>query len=94
MKCSALRVVTITPTASITNELARHADVYPFAGLLLEGRLERDVEHERRRVSLNELTRNSAHAWHSVNLGQSDWGANPHFVAFGAERRGDSSHHN
>ena len=67
--------------------LSKHADVHRFARLLIARRLQRDVEHERRRVSLNELIRNSTHAWHGVNLGQPDWGPNSHCVAFGAELR-------
>ena len=67
--------------------LSKHADVHRFAKLLIARRLRRDVEHERQRVSLNELIRNSTHAWHGVNLGQPDWGSNSHCVAFGAELR-------
>ena len=67
--------------------LAKHADVHRFARLLIARRLQRDVTNERRRVSLNELIRNSTHAWHGVNLGQPDWGANSHSLAFGAELR-------
>ena len=37
--------------------LARHADVHRFVKLLIARRLMRDVEHERRRVSLNQLLR-------------------------------------
>ena len=35
--------------------LSRHADVHRFVRLLIARRLMRDVEHERRRVSLNQL---------------------------------------
>ncbi len=37
--------------------LAKHADVHRFVKLLIARRLLRDVEHERRRVSLNQLLR-------------------------------------
>ena len=53
--------------------LAKHADVHRFVRLLIARRLMRDVEHERRRVSLNQLLRNAKHAWHGVKLDQPDW---------------------
>ena len=37
--------------------LEKHADVHRFVTLLIARRLLRDVEHERRRVSLNDLLR-------------------------------------
>ncbi len=67
--------------------LSKHADVHRFARLLMARRLLRDVEHERRRMSLSELIRDSKHAWHGVKLGQPDWSPNSHSVAFGAELR-------
>ena len=53
--------------------LARHADVHRFVKLLIARRLMRDVEHERRRMSLNQLLREAKHAWHGVKLNQPDW---------------------
>jgi glycogen operon protein len=44
----------------------------------------RDVEHERRRVSLNELIRNAIKTWHGVKVGQPDWGEHSHSLAFEA----------
>jgi glycogen operon protein len=67
--------------------LSQHADVLRFAKLLIARRLRRDVEHERRRVSLNELIRNSTHAWHGVKLHQPDWSPDSRSVAFGTELR-------
>ena len=67
--------------------LSRHADVHRFAKLLIARRLLRDLEHERRRTSLNELILNSKHAWHGVKLGQPDWNPNSHSLAFDAELR-------
>ena len=46
--------------------LSKHADVHRFVKLLIERRLIRDVEHERRRVSLSQVLRESKHAWHGV----------------------------
>jgi glycogen operon protein len=69
--------------------LSRHADIHRFVRLLIAGRMMRDVERERRRVSLNQLLRGSKHAWHGVKLGQPDWGANSHSLAFEAELSGE-----
>jgi len=65
--------------------LSRHADVHRFTRLLVARRLMRDVEHERRRMSLNQFLRTSKHAWHGVKLWQPDWSPNSHSLAFGAE---------
>jgi glycogen operon protein len=63
----------------------RHADVHRFVGLLLARRLLRDVEHERRRVSLSQLIAGAVKAWHGVRLGEPDWGEHSHSIAFTAE---------
>ena len=65
--------------------LSKHADVHRFVRLLIARRLMRDVEHERRRVSLNQLLRDAKHAWHGVKLDQPDWSPDSHSLAFGAE---------
>jgi glycogen operon protein len=67
--------------------VTRHADVHRFVQLLTARRLLRDVEHERRRVSLNTMLRQANKAWHGVKLHQPDWGDHSHSVAFGAELR-------
>ena len=41
----------------------------------------RDVEHERRRVSLAELIDRANKAWHGVKLHQPDWGDHSHSLA-------------
>ena len=46
--------------------LEKHADVHRFVSLLNARRLERDAEHERRRVTLNQLLRQASKAWHGV----------------------------
>ena len=56
-----------------------------FVRLLIARRLMRDVEHERRRVSLNQLLRDAKHAWHGVKLNQPDWSPGSHSLAFSAE---------
>jgi glycogen operon protein len=64
--------------------LSRHADVHRFVKLLIARRLLRDVEHERRRVSLNQMLREGRKTWHGVKLEQPDWSASSHSLAFGA----------
>jgi glycogen operon protein len=65
--------------------LTRHADVHRFVRLLIARRLMREVEHERRRVSLNTMINQANKAWHGVRLHQPDWGDQSRSVAFGAE---------
>jgi glycogen operon protein len=40
------------------------------------------VEHERQRVALNQLIRQSDLSWHGVKLHEPDWGYQSHTVAF------------
>jgi isoamylase len=65
----------------------KHADVHRFVTLLNARRLRRGVEHERRRLSLNQLIAQAKKAWHGVKLLQPDWGASSHSVVFGLELR-------
>ena len=67
--------------------LEKHADVHRFVSLLTARRLLRDVEHERRRVSLNTFLREANRAWHGVKLHEPDWGDCSHSLALGAELR-------
>jgi glycogen operon protein len=67
----------------------RHADVRRFVRLLIARRLLRDVEHERRRVSLNALLRDTSKEWHGVRLHQPDWGEGSRSVALCAELRNE-----
>jgi isoamylase len=64
-----------------------HADVHRFVSLLTARRVLREVEHERRRVSLNQLIRDASKSWHGVKLGQPDWGDQSHSLAIEAELR-------
>jgi glycogen operon protein len=63
----------------------RHRDVHRFVKLLIARRLMRGIEHERQRVSLNQLLQNAKHAWHGVKLGQPDWSPRSHSLAFEAD---------
>ncbi|MGH6895039.1 MAG: glycogen debranching protein GlgX [Geminicoccaceae bacterium] len=65
----------------------KHADVHRFLTLLNARRLLRDVEHERARVTLEQLIRQASKAWHGVKLGQPDWDEHSHSLAFEAELR-------
>src|SRR4249920_2712175 len=56
----------------------KHADVHRFVTLLNARRLMRDVEHERQRVSLNQLIQRARQEWHGVKVGQPDWGDHSH----------------
>jgi len=67
--------------------LSKHADLHRFVKLLVARRLMRDVEHERRRVSLNQWLRDAKKAWHGVKLKQPDWSHYSHSLAFDAELR-------
>ncbi len=65
--------------------LSKHQDVYRFVRLLIARRLLRDLEYERRRLSLNQFIQDAKHDWHGVKLNQPDWGSNSHSLAFCAE---------
>jgi glycogen operon protein len=64
--------------------VAKHEDVHRFVTLLNARRILRDVEHERRRVSLSALIGDADKAWHGIRLNQPDWGDCSHSVALGA----------
>jgi glycogen operon protein len=65
----------------------KHADLHRFVTMLNGRRLLRGVEHERARVTLDQLIRQANKAWHGVKLGQPDWGEHSHSLAFEAELR-------
>jgi isoamylase len=63
----------------------KNADLHRFVSMLNARRLLRNVEHERQRVTLNQLIGQASKAWHGVKVGQPDWGENSHSLAFEAE---------
>ncbi|HXX58995.1 MAG TPA: alpha-amylase family glycosyl hydrolase, partial [Thermodesulfovibrionales bacterium] len=63
----------------------KQADLHRFVTLLNARRILRDTEHERQRMSLNQMIRQSKQAWHGTKLNQPDWSGNSHSVAFSAE---------
>jgi len=72
--------------------LRKHADVHRFVKLLIARRLTRDVEHERRRVTLTHWLQDAKKAWHGVKLGQPDWSPHSHSLAFEAWLARDELH--
>jgi glycogen operon protein len=65
--------------------LSKHADVHRFVKLLNARRVLRTVEHEHRRVNLNQMLRNATKSWHGVKLGHPDWSHDSHSIAFDVE---------
>jgi isoamylase len=63
----------------------KHADILRFATLLMGRRRMRDVTHERRRESLNQMLRRAKYSWHGVKLNEPDWSDHSHCVSFTAE---------
>src|SRR5262249_15869268 len=72
--------------------LRKHADVLRFVKLLTARRLTRDVEHERRRVTLTQWLRDAKKAWHGVKLGDRVWIPSPHSPAFVAGHAREDLH--
>ena len=71
------------------NLLSKHADVLRFVKLLIERRVMRDVEHERRRVSLTQVLRDAKRQCHGVKLNQPDWSPVSHSLVIGGELKGE-----
>jgi isoamylase len=71
------------------NLLTTHADVHRFVTLLNAKRLLRDLEAERRHLSLNELLREAHITWHGIKLNQPDWQSSSHSIALSAESKHD-----
>ena len=69
--------------------LAKHPDVLRFVQLLNRRRVLRDVEHERSRIPLTEVLRDSKHIWHGVKLNQPDWSADSHAIAICGELKNE-----
>ncbi len=69
--------------------LSKHADVLRFVKLLIERRVMREVEHERRRLTLREFLLQAKHVWHGVKLHQPDWSCLSHSIAISAELKNE-----
>ena len=73
--------------------LAKHADVHRFVSLLNARRVLRDVEHEEKRVALNQLLLQEDITWHGVKLGEPDWRHSSHSLAFTVKLTMDRTHY-
>jgi glycogen operon protein len=69
--------------------LSKHADVLRFVKLLIERRLNRDVDHERRRLTLGQTLSEVKHAWHGAKLTQPDWSPFSHSIALSGELKNE-----
>jgi isoamylase len=67
--------------------IQKHADVHRFLTLLIARRRLRDVEHERQRLSLNQMLRQAKLTWHGVKLNHPDWGSSSRSMACNVEMR-------
>jgi glycogen operon protein len=68
----------------------QHADVVRFVSLLCARRTLRTVEHERERLTLNELIRLAEKSWHGVKVDQPDWGDASHTMALTVQLKAES----
>jgi glycogen operon protein len=62
----------------------KRVEVHRFVRLLNASRVLRDLDHERRRVALNDLIHEAELVWHGAKLDRPDWSATSHSVAFTA----------
>jgi glycogen operon protein len=67
------------------SRVIRHADLVRFVSLLVARRRLREMDHEKRRISLSTFLREAKKTWHGVKLNQPDWGDHSHSVALGGE---------
>jgi isoamylase len=73
--------------------LTKHADVHRFVSMLNARRVLRDVEHEKKRVALNQLLLQEDITWHGVKLGEPDWRHSSHSLAFTVRLTMDRTHY-
>jgi len=69
--------------------VSKHADVLRFVKLLIERRVIRDVEHERRRITLSQTLREQGLTWHGVKINQPDWSSFSHTIVIGGELKNE-----
>ena len=65
--------------------LREHAGIHRFVSLLIARRLLWSAEPDEPHLSLNQLLSRASRTWHGVKLGQPDWSANSHSLAFTAQ---------
>jgi len=61
--------------------LEKYADVRRFVSLLNARRLLRDTQHEKRRLTLNQIIAGANKSWHGVRLNQPDWSESSRSIA-------------
>jgi glycogen operon protein len=59
----------------------KHSEILRFTKLLIERRVLRTTEHEKARLSLDEVIRQATKEWHGVKLRKPDWGDDSHSMA-------------
>ncbi len=69
--------------------LEKYPDLHRFVRLLCARRSQRELGHEKHRVSLNTLLRDAQKAWHGTKLNQPDWSDHSHSVAFQGKLKND-----
>jgi glycogen operon protein len=57
--------------------------------MLCARRQMRGVEHEQKRLTLNQLIQQATKSWHGVRLNQPDWGDASHIIALTTELRSE-----
>jgi glycogen operon protein len=65
--------------------LEKHSDIHRFVTMLNARRVLRDLEPERRRMSLNDLIRQASKEWHGIKLHLPDWGYYSHSLALSVQ---------
>src|SRR5207302_4309828 len=73
--------------------LTKRADVHRFVSVLNARRVLRDVEHEEKRVALNQLLLQEDITWHGVKLGEPNWRHSSHSLAFTVKLTTDRTHY-
>jgi isoamylase len=67
--------------------LKKNAEVHRFVSMLIARRVLRDVEHEKERLSLDQVIKQTYKSWHGAKLNQPNWADNSHSIAFTVEAR-------
>jgi glycogen operon protein len=62
----------------------QRSDLHRFVRLLIDKRLTRNLDAERRHLTLNQLLAAAPKTWHGVKLGQPDWSPSSHSIALTA----------
>jgi len=62
--------------------LEKRPDLHRFVSLLNARRTLRDMEHEERRLALNQLIKDAHITWHGVKLHEPDWRSSSHSLSF------------